>query len=119
MSRHENEDISHLNLPDPKTNEVIYYLREGVAISEEEYKDREMVTQVCAKIVKHIDSDNSSYYIFCNNRTQMYDPDNYDVRYMIRNTWKFRKVSRTVFDLYIKFLKQHYRSLLSQAERGL
>lgn len=125
MSRNENEDLSHLNTFGNNSTEITYCFDGGKTISKNEC---EKISQtVCAKIIKSIvnDSDaiqnssnNTSYYILCNNHNMMFDPREKNPRYK-RNLWKYRKVDYTTFNLYMKFLKEKYTSLLTQAERRL
>jgi len=127
MSRHENEDVTHLKLPDPVTTRTTYYFKDSVALNQGQFEElrtlcgRENKTPpvVCAKTVEGTDTNIVSHYILCNNAGRMYDPKATDKRYQARSIWKFRRVKKSTFDLYTKFLKQNYKSLLHQAERGL
>lgn len=117
--RSDQENLDHLDLPDPDVNTAIYYVEGGIAIDRQDYYSLDKPLTVCAKAVQTIESGVTRYFILCNNRNQMFDPRESDKRYIIRNVWKFRPVKRTTFDLYVKFLKAKYTSLLTQAERGL
>lgn len=119
MSRHENENVDFLNLPDPDPVLADYYLSDGSIISRDEYLKLKKPPRVCAKAVQNQETKIVTYFILCNNRNQMYDPRESDGRYFTRNWWKFRRVLKSTFEIYIKFLKQKYTSLLTQAERGL
>jgi len=119
MSRYERDDISHLNLPDPISTRANYYIKDGEVIKREKYNTLKHPAVVCCKEIQHIETKITTYYVLCNGCNQMFDPHEQDTRYKVRSQWKFRRVNRSTFDLYTKFLRQHYKSLLSQAERGL
>jgi len=119
MSRHDQEDVGFLNLPDPEVTSANYYLNGGIVMDRDEYNKQQNKQTICAKEVQHKATQITYYYVLCNNRNQMFDPRETDTNYKIRNVWKFRRVSRSTFDLYTKFLKQKYTSMLIQAERGL
>lgn len=117
--RSDQENVEHLNLPDPELSIVVYYIDGGTSIDREDYLEQKLKTIICAKAVQNKQTDITRHYVLCNNRNQMFDPRETDGRYKIRNVWKFRSVNRSTFDLYVKFLKAKYTSLLTQAERGL
>jgi hypothetical protein len=119
MSRNENEDISHLNLPDSKVADVIYIMRNSVEITKEQWEQMDPQPPVYAKAVKSLRTGSHDYYVLINKHNRMCDPDNTDPYYKTRGLWKFRKVSASTYRKYTAFLKQHYKSLLLQAERGL
>lgn len=125
MSRNENENVEFLKLPDSNTVDMIYYVHGGKKYTDEEYlnlvtetKDRN-IPNICCKMLTNKETGLTTYYILCNNMNQMFDPKNKDFRYKKRSNWKFRRVNRSTFDTYVKFLQQNYKSLLTQAERGL
>jgi len=124
MSRHDRNNVEHLDLPDPELTNANYYISDGTFMSREEYAalattSLDAQPKICAKEVQSKRTEVNRYFILCNNRNQMFDPRETDGRYKIRNVWKFRPVSFSTFDTYRKFLKTRYTSLLSQAERGL
>ena len=119
MSRYDREDVEFLNLPDPDPTSVNYYINGGVAINRETYLQLDNPQSVCAKEVQNKETHIITYFVLTSNRNQMFDPKEHDSRYRTRNSWKFRRVNRSTFDLYVKFLTQHYKSFLLQAERGL
>src|SRR6056297_4313452 len=114
MSRHEYEDIEHLNLPDKDMLEIVYVFDDGNTLPKE--YSQNVTQKICAKQVKHNKTDISSYYILSNDHNRMFDPRQRSRVYR-KYIWKYKKVDKECFDLYIKFLKQKYTSLLSQAER--
>jgi hypothetical protein len=119
MSRNEQDNIDHLDLPDPIQTEAIYFTTTGEAISREAYNQMKQPPKICAKKVMHNETGKVTLFVLCDSGAQMFDPRETDVRYLRRNVWKFRRVSGTSFDLYMKFLKQKYTSLLQQAQRRL
>jgi hypothetical protein len=119
MSRRENEDVSHLDLPDPTQTEATYYIGTGEAIDRDDFLNMEDQPLVCAKEVTHLETKITTYFVLCANTGQMFDPRDTDPRYRSRNVWKFRRATRTTFDIYLKFLVHKYTSMLSQAQRSM
>ena len=119
MSRNDREDVEFLNLPDPEPTIANYYMAEGLVLDRDEFEQTQCPLRICAKEIQNKETKITTYFVLCNNRNQMFDPRDTDARYQIRNVWKFRRVMRSTFDLYVKFLKQKYTSMLTQAERGL
>jgi len=119
MSRNEQENLDHLDLPDPVQTTAVYITINGEEIDRTEYNSMEKQPKICAKKITHNETGKTTLFILCDSGAQMFDPRNTDVRYLRRNVWQFRRVSGTSFDLYMKFLKQKYTSLLQQAQRRL
>ena len=119
MARNEFENVDFLNLPDPDPTIANYYVIDGKTIAREQYKQLDNPPVICAKEIQNKETKITTYFILCNTRNQMFDPNEKDIRYKRRNDWKFRKVVRSTFETYVSFLRNHYKSLLSQAERGL
>jgi len=119
MSQNDREDVSHLDLPDPIQTKAIYYVEGGKSIDRKEYLNIEKQPLVCAKEVQHLETKITTYFILCASNGQMFDPRETDRRYRVRNVWKFRRVTRTTFDIYLKFLQHKYTSMLSQAQRSM
>lgn len=117
MSRNENENLDHISLPDPVNTHANYYIKNGEIINRDVYYKMEKPPTVYAKEVQNTNTKIVTHFVLSNNHGQMFDPGEIDLRYRNRNIWKFRRVKRTAFELYIKFLKQHYKSFLRQAER--
>lgn len=115
MSRHENDNVDHLYLPNKNATQVTYYFQDGIVTDEE--PDNAMAF---AKKVEWSDEKDQTvnYYILCNNYNRMFDPRETEPRYKTRQ-WRYRKVKKPAFDLYVRFLKEKYISLLLQAERQL
>lgn len=119
MSRNDQENVEHLDLPDPVQTDAIYYTCTGEPIDREDYNKMENPPKICAKRVTHRDTGTTTLFVLSNSGGQMFDPRETDRRYLIRNVWSFRRVSGTPFELYMKFLKQKYTSLLQQAQRRI
>ena len=119
MSRNDQEDVGFLDLPDPNPTTATYYIDGGIGVDREKYNVLTDAKPICAKVIQNKITKTTTFFILCNSSNQMFDPKERDVRYKKRDTWKFRSVNSSTFDLYLRFLKHHYRSLLSQAEREL
>jgi hypothetical protein len=125
MGRYENENVEHIdNSPDQKN--TYYFLEDGIKVTKEQYYKAQCQEIVCAKIIESTVLDRNydeisktNYYVLANNLGQLFDPRESDSRYRIRTRWQHRKVKRSVFDTYLKFLQQKYKSFLIQAEREL
>jgi hypothetical protein len=117
MSRNENENIDSLDVPKPGNAETEYYLSNGATVTEPKC-DPPLI--ICGKVLQSkVIGNYSTYYVLCNKNNQFFDPQNSDIRYKTNGIWRFRRVDKDTFELYVKFLKQKYQSLLRQAERGL
>ena len=119
MSRNDQENVDFLDLPDPNPTTATYYIDDGISIDREQYDVLTDAKPICAKAIQNKITKTTTFFILCNSSNQMFDPKERDSRYKIKSRWKFRRVNSSTFDLYLRFLKHHYRSLLSQAEREL
>ena len=119
MGRHDRDNVDHLNLPNPVTTTAIYYTETNEAIDREKYQTLRQPPVIVAKEVQHPQTKITDHFILIGSNNRMYDPRVNDARYKRRDLWKFRRVTRVAFDLYRKFLKAKYSSLLTQAERAL
>lgn len=125
MGRHENEDLSHLDLPDPHQVDTLYYLENQAVLNDDEFnellnvcaQEQRMAPVVCAKYISNPTTGMLTFYVLCAG-SNLYDPHNKG-RLRVRSPWKFRRTTRTTFDLYAKFLRTNHRSFLYQAERGI
>ena len=121
-----NENLDHLSLPNPNILTHKYSLENGKIVNDKQFTellkktqiDKTKIPLVCSKEVYNTDTKLSSYYILCAGG-QMYDPTNTDARYKKRNTWKFRKVNKTTYNSYTKFLTTRHKTFLYQAERNI
>jgi len=126
MSRNENENITHLKLPDPKTSNQTYYMENGSVLDDEQFAElikghKAKYTKppmICAKTSFNLKSRLYTFYILCAG-SMLFDPRNTDSRYRIRNRWLLRRVKKSVFELYLKFLNTSHKTHLFQAERGI
>ena len=110
-----NEDISHLNLPDPGTVAISFIGKDGAEVDEKEGS---------VKIVEcSYDHENVStkYYIMYG-RGEIIDPYQADFRHSrkkLATMYKYRKVSDQCFKLYKKYLETKNRIHFTQARRLL
>lgn len=110
-----NEDISHLNLPDPGTVAISFIGKDGAEVDEK---------QGLVKIVEcSYDHENVStkYYIMYG-RGEIIDPYQADFRHSrkkLATMYKYRKVSDQCFKLYKKYLETKNRIHFTQARRLL
>lgn len=121
MSRHENENIDHLNLPDTQVLERKHVLTSGKTLSDTELNKINVGNKppiICAKEVFNNSTKSYSYYILCAGG-QMFDPTKIDVRYKSRNNWKHRRVNKSTYNLYMQFLNTKHKTYLYQAERSI
>ena len=126
MSRNENEDVSMLELPDPIITKCTYNIEKMGVMDSDGYEILIATCKaqhlkppfVCAKSILNTDTQISSFFILCANSI-MFDPRNQDSRYRSRNRWKLRRVKKSVYDLYVKFLNTKHNTFLYQAERGI
>ena len=125
MSRHENEDLSHLDLPDPVEVNTTYYLADQQILDNDEWETlqyrcdalEKMPPVICAKYIINPQTGMHTFFVLCAG-SNLYDPHNKG-RLRIHNPWKMRKTTRTTFDLYTKFLRTNHKTFLYQAERGI
>lgn len=103
MSRYENENLEGLNLPDPDNKT---------------YDDVVCNNVLCARVITNSNTRMTTYHILCAGG-QLYDPYNIDIRYKTRNPWKMRRVRRSAFELYFKFIDTRHKTFLHQAEREI
>jgi len=126
MSRNENDDVSHLNLPTPNKVESTYHMENGSILDDEKLaklirdikKDYKKLPIICAKKTYNKSTDTNTFFVLCSG-SYLFDPKNKDSRYRIRNRWKMKRVNKSIYDLYIRFLRTYYKSFLYQAERSM
>ena len=127
MSRNEHEDVSGLTLPDPIITECIYHIeKKREVLDSDQYAKLIAMCKaqhlkppfVCAKSILNTDTKINTYYILCAGSI-MFDFRYTDSRYRSRNRWKLRRVKKSVYDLYVKFLNTKHSTFLFQAERGI
>ena len=117
MSRYDQDNVEHLDLPDAETTEAEYYTKDAEIVDRSDYSNMDNKPHICAKKVQHKETGDVSYFILCDSNIHMYDPRNKEKRYLTHGVWKFRRVSPECFDTYIRFLKNKYTSFLRQAQR--
>lgn len=73
-------------------------------------------SESCAKEVDSSQTDNKVYYIKTYNNSFV-DPFNVDLNRRTKNIFKWVRVKKEVFDLYLRFLRTGSRQALHHAER--
>jgi hypothetical protein len=120
MARHENEDVSSIQVPEANV-ERLYYLSNKDIVDDHglsTYEKRGQKPIICAKRTENFDTGAIHYYVrFAN--SGLFNPGNIDPRYRIRPNWQLRNVSEKAFTLYIQFLETGYRTYLYNAEREI
>jgi len=125
MSRHENDDVSHLDLPDPVEADTLYYMNNGEILDNDTFEELMQICKdngrippvVCAKYLINPQTGMHTFFVLCAG-SNLYDPHNRG-RLRVYNPWKMRKTTRTTFELYAKFLRTNHKTFLFQAERGM
>ena len=119
-------DFVHLDLPNPEITNTLYLMENNGILDDDAFikliktcKERYANPPViCGKIITNTNTHITTYFLLCSG-SQLFDPGSRDVRYRTRNRWKFRRVHKTTYDLYAKFLSTSHRTFLYQAERGI
>ena len=106
MSRWEHEDLKDLDVEEFHY-ETVYVNKTGGVGSDEDH---------CAKIITNIDTGTVRSYVLCGDE-RLYNPSIMTKREKSKVSWKMRKVSATVYDLYTRYLKTRTKGLLLNAER--
>jgi|TARA_R100000406_G_scaffold26854_1_gene17316 hypothetical protein len=107
MARGENDDISHLNLPEVPTKVTTFIGAKG-----EEVKEKDAF----AKIV--VNGEYKTHYIKYG-RGDLFDPFGADRNMHNRPYFDFRKVKENVYNYYIEYLTNRDRIFLTRARRSL
>ena len=110
MSRYENEKID-IDVPDPARYNTIFYTGKGVKQSQETNKS-------FAKIRTNIDTDYSVHYIKYG-MGDIFDPWGMNSNKINSPAFSFRKVNKSVFDNYLKYLETRRSTFLLKAKREL
>lgn len=108
MGRHDNEDLSGLDI-----NELGYdtnYIDEKGGVGDEDNH--------CAKAIINQNDGTTRYFILCGD-TRLYNPDIMTAREKQKILWRMKKVSLIVYDLYTRYLKTRTKGLLLNAERRM
>ncbi len=119
-------DFEHLDLPDPNITQILYLMENNRILNDEEFyilvktcKERYAKPPVvCGKQITNLNTNIVTYFLLCSG-SQIFDVSSRDVRYRTRNRWKFRRVHKSTYDLYTKFLSTQHKTFLYQAERGI
>jgi hypothetical protein len=119
-------DFEHLDLPNPEITQTLYLMENNRVLNDDDFimlvrtcKERYANPPVvCGKQITNTNTNIVTHFLLCSG-SQLFDPSSRDVRYRTRNRWKFRRVHKTTYDLYTKFLSTSHRTFLYQAERGI
>lgn len=108
MSRHENENLAGLDIPGPTEYDIIAYGPSGETGVDEK--------SVCARQVTNKETGNVRYFVKYGD-SRLFSPHRITKREEKMTRWKMKRVSKEVFDLYVRFLKSGSNVLLNNAER--
>lgn len=119
-------DLAHLNLPNPEVTKTMFLMENNQSLDDDEFltlvktcKERYVKAPViCGKQITNTDTNMTTFFLLCSG-SQIFDPSSRDVRYRTRNRWKFRRVNKSIYELYTKFLSTNHKTFLYQAERGI
>ena len=112
MARHENEDVSELNLPEQNTN-VSFFTTKGKKADEK---------NALAKTVETLNGDElfSKQFFIRYGRGEIIDPYSIDFGYSqkrLSTMYKYKKVSKKAFLQYEKYLESKNRLYYTKARR--
>lgn len=103
MSRHENEDLTELEIPQDEITEKTYSVK----------------SEICAKSVFFSRTKTTKLFVLCNGG-RLFNPNmTNDTRYKKRSDWKMKRVNKSIFNAYLRFLKEKKEIYLHQAEREI
>lgn len=105
MARWENEDVSGLNLPDPQEVEKTYFDKSG-----------NNCEKSSAYAMQYV-SENSIFFYIRFSRGELIDPHSIDSNTKLKNNPDFKKVKKTCFENYIKYLKTKNRLYFTRSRR--
>ena len=105
MARWENEDTSDLDLPDPQNIEKLYFGKAAEEVGKKE----------AFASINRVDSSESYYILY--DRAEIIDPHNDRFTRSSSSTRRLKKVSKSCFDFYIKYLKTRNGLYFTRARR--
>jgi len=106
MARWENEDISNLNLPDPRTVFKIFLDKNGSETADED-----------SAFAKTTECNGKKNYYIKYNRGEIVDPHHVDFNSRNNSNSMFRKVNDKTFSNYCKFLESKNVLYFTMARR--
>jgi len=106
MARWDNEDISGLNLPDPQDVQKIYFGKNAAVATE---------TKEAFAYTNTVDQSVSYHILY--DRAEIIDPYNDRFTRSSSTTRRFKKVSETCFNFYMKYLKTKNILYFTRARR--
>ena len=113
MARHENEDISDLNIPAAYETTVEFFGEKGQKVESD--------ISLCKTVSTYLDYETYSIQYFVRvGRGEVIDPYGADFGYTkskLSSMYKFKKVSKDAFESYQKYLKTKNRLHFTNARR--
>jgi hypothetical protein len=106
MTRGEKEDVSDLNLPEPQEAQKSYFGK---------HADVSLDTKEAFAYVSTVDNSSSHYILY--DRAEIIDPYNDRFTRSSSKTRRFKKVSETCFNFYMKYLKTRNTLHFTRARR--
>tara|TARA_R110000822_G_scaffold165023_1_gene305593 strand:+ start:152 stop:487 length:336 start_codon:yes stop_codon:yes gene_type:complete len=106
MARGEKEDVSDLNLPEPQDVQKLYFGKHAEVSSE---------TKEAFAYVGTVENSASHYILY--DRGEIIDPYNDRFTRSSSTTRRFKKVSETCFNFYMKYLKTRNTLHFTRARR--
>ena len=113
MSRHENEDLKDLIIPETDETRVGYIDKTGNQCREE----RESVAKIVEFHNKENDKILTTYHVKYG-RGMIFDPYGMDMHKNNSYNFQFKKVDSSIFDKYIDYLRTRREIFLTQARRA-
>lgn len=107
MARWENEDVSHLNLPEPEIEEFKFYGLQGLVVHDD--------NKALAMTVESTNSSTKYYIKFT--RGELVDPYTVDSNFKVNKNIKYKKVSEKSFTEYLRYLKTKNRLYFTKSRR--
>ena len=107
MARAENDDISHLNLPDVPEKITTFIGAKGEKVQKKD------------AFVKVVENGEYTTYYIKYGRGDLFDPFGADKNMHSRPYFNFRKVKEEVYAYYLEYLTKRDRIFLTRARRSL
>ena len=106
MSRHDNEDLAGIGIPDPPERSEVNFGTNGVEV---DTKD---------SIAKIIEEEDVKVYFIWFGRGDLFDPYGTERLHKNRPYYSFKKVTQTTFEYYLKYLANKNNLYLTRAKRS-
>ena len=106
MARWENEDVSHLNLPDPDFETFTFYGLHGLVVHDNN-----------KALAMNVETSKSNKYYIKFTRGELVDPYTVDNNFRSNKNLTFKKVSEKSFSEYLRYLKTKNRLYFTKSRR--